>query len=107
MKLLATLAARRLWIYGGGLATIGGLRAVPSPRILRVWITGLVLAVMVLTYVGEQFDESSDPSPVLLGVGFVGVVVGGALALTGRLPGLVFLAGGVLFVRRALRGDSR
>jgi len=107
MTRLQTLAARRLWVYGGGLATIVGLRALPSPQPLRVGMTGLVLAVMVLTYVGEQFDEGTEPSPLLGVVGFAGVAAGSGLALTGRLPGLVVLAGGVLFLRRALGGDGR
>lgn len=107
MTSLQTLAAHRLWVYGGGLATIVSFRALPSPRPLRVGMTGLVLAVMVLTYVGEQLDAGTEPSPLLLVAGFAGVAAGSALALTGRLPGLVFLAGGMLFLRRALRGDDR
>lgn len=107
MTHLQTLAARRLWVYGGGLVAIVGLRALPYPQPLRIGITGLVLAVMVLTYVGEQLDEGAEPGPLLLVAGFAGVAAGSALALTGRLPGLVFLAGGMLFLRRALRGDDR
>jgi len=107
MEVLGTLAARRLWVYGGGLVVIVGLRTVPVARPLRVGVTGLVLATMVLTCAGERAERGGHPSPVLLIAGFCGVAAGSGLVLSGRLYGLVFLVGGLLFLRRTFRGGEQ
>lgn len=104
---LRALANRRLWVYGGGLAAIAGVRLAPVSREVRLGAVGLVLAVMVLTYAGEHVDGDASPGLGLLAVALVGIAGGVALALTGHLAGLAFVAGGLLFLRRALRAGER
>lgn len=104
---LRTLVTHRLWIYGGGLVAILAARVLSVPRPFRVGIVGTVLAVMVLTYAGESLGDSTRVDrPELLVIGMGGIAVGVALALLGRAVGLIFLAGGLLFVHRALVGDQ-
>ncbi|MFT4923115.1 MAG: hypothetical protein ACI8XM_002339 [Haloarculaceae archaeon] len=103
---LQELVAHRLWVYGGGLGVILAVRFLPVPRGARLSVVGAVLAVMVLTYAGEHLGESARVDrPGLLALGVLGVAIGSTLALLGRIAGLAFLAGGLLFVRRALGGD--
>jgi len=101
-RIVATLAARRWWIYGGGLAALVAARASPTPRAVRLGVTGGVLAVMVATYAAER--RHATDGPVHRGLALVGVagVIGGiVLTATGRLAGLAFVGGGLLFVHRA------
>lgn len=95
-------------MYAGGLGlVVTGRTLLPSSpgRALGV---SLVVGVMVLTYAGERWDEADRPDirPWPVGVAVVGVVAGLWLTLTGRPPGLVFLAGGLLFLDRGVRGRA-
>lgn len=100
----AALAARRWWVYGGCLAAIVALRTALSSSGLRAFGVSLVLGVMVLTYASELWlaADGRVASPALLLVGFVGVVAGLWLTLTGTLVGLLFAGGGLLFCNRAM-----
>mgnify|MGYP000542528648 CR=1 FL=1 len=101
-RVVATLAARRWWLYGGGLLALVAARASPTPRTVRLGVTGSVLAVMVATYAAER--RHATDGPVHRGLALVGVagVTGGlVLTVTGRIAGLAFVGGGLLFVHRA------
>lgn len=86
---------RSLVVYVAGLTVVFGARLAGPPEWIRIGIVALALGVMVLTYV---VDTGSESHPVILLVGGCGIVLGVALALSGRLAGLAFLAGGLLFV---------
>lgn len=104
---LSVLAARRWWIYGGGLAVILALRLqFVEPRV-RLLVVSVVLGVMVLTYAAELWHAGGEgiASPTLLGLGFAGVVAGFWSALSGTPPGLLFAGGGLLFLKRAMSGS--
>ncbi len=103
-----TLVARRWWSYAGGLALVLAARTLVAPSAGRALGVSLVVGVMVLTYAGERWVDADRPPvrPPLLAVAAVGVVAGLWLALTGRTPGLVFLAGGLLFLDRGVRGGG-
>jgi hypothetical protein len=105
--LLHTLGRARWPVYAGGLAGLGLVRwAAPGP-VFGPALAGCLLAVMALAYAGERLGESEAVRrPFLLLVGVVGVGGGGALASSGSLAGLAFVAGGLLFVRRALGPDG-
>lgn len=105
---LQKLVDRRLWVYGGGLTGIFLVRTATPPSSLRALVVSLVLAVMVFTYALELWHSADRPSvrPAVLGVGLLGIVLGGWVVLTGTLGGLLFLAGGLLFVNRALAGGG-
>jgi len=103
-QVLRGLAARRLWVYAGGLAAVAAARLAPLPGAVRVGLASLALTAMVATYAGEQVadDGRVRVRSWPLAAGIAGVAAGVALALTGTLAGLVFLGGGLLFLRRAL-----
>lgn len=105
---LATLVDRRLWVYGGGLAVVLVVRSLAAPSAGRALAVSLVLGVMVLTYAAELWHAAEQPvvRPGLLGAGVAGVVVGCWLVLTDTLAGLVFVAGGLLFLNRGLAGRA-
>lgn len=100
---VATVAARRWWLYGGGLAALVLVSASSAPQSVRLGVTGVALFGMVATYAAERLAETGGPihRGVAL-VGFGGVAFGIGLTVTGRLAGLAFLAGGLLFVHRAI-----
>ena len=104
---LAGLAAHRRWIYAGGLLVIGGVRLTPLAGPASIGAITLVIAIMGLTYAGEHVADGGAVRTVPLLVGLAGVAAGTAVALTGRAVGLVFVAGGLLFLRRAGEGASR
>lgn len=100
---MAALADRSWWVYGGGLAALVLVRTRSVPRWVRLGVTGVVLLGMVATYAAERVVETGGPihpGVALLGVG--GVTLGVGLTVTGRLAGLAFVAGGLLFVHRAI-----
>lgn len=101
---ISALAARRWWIYGGGLAVILALRLQFPASTARLSVVSVVLGVMVVTYAAELWHAGDGPvtSPTLLGLGFGGVVLGLWLGLSGTLPGFLFAAGGLLFLKQAL-----
>lgn len=106
---LRALGDRPAWIYAAGLAAIVGVRVASVPRSLRVAVVSVALGVMVLTFVAER-GQGSDvgvASPAALLVGVAGVVAGVWLSTAGRPAGLAFLAGGLLFLSRSLRGGDR
>jgi hypothetical protein len=105
---LAALVDRRLWVYGGGLAAVLLVRTLLAPSAGRALAVSLVLGVMVLTYAAELWHAAEQPSvrPGLLGAGVAGVVAGCWLVLTDTLAGLVFVAGGLLFLNRGLTGGG-
>lgn len=105
---LQPLVDRRLVVYGGGLAGILLVRTATPPSSLRALVVSLLLAVMVLTYGAELWHSADQPTvrPEVLGIGLLGVVAGTWVVLTGTLGGLLFLAGGLLFVNRALAGGG-
>lgn len=100
---VAALAARRWWLYGGGLVALVLVRTRSVPRWVRLVVTGVVLLGMVATYAAERLAETGGPihrGMALMGVG--GLTLGVGLTVTGRLAGLAFVAGGLLFVHRAI-----
>lgn len=119
------LAARRLAIYGGGLAVIVAVRMGPSvgswepPAPLETALVGFVLAIMVGTYLAERVARASPPdcgkpdrpsytSPQRAGVAIAlgGFVFGLYFALTDRLvTAAPFLIGAVLLVRWVFATD--
>lgn len=105
---LRPLVSHRYLVYVGGLGVIVGMRLTPVPEPVRVGVMTLVLAVMVLTFAGEQWEDDEDgvAQPTLLGLGVVGVVAGLALVLSEVIAGLLFLAGGLLFVKRGITGGA-
>lgn len=105
---LQRLVDRRLWVYGGGLACILLARTATPPSSARALAVSLVLGAMVLTYAAELWHSTDQPTvrPLVLTAGVAGVVVGCWVVLTGRLAGLLFLAGGLLFVNRGLVGGG-
>jgi hypothetical protein len=104
--LFAALVARRLWVYGGGLAVVLGVRSSLAPSTARSLVVAGVLSAMVVTYAGEVWLDADAGSVGRLAVagGVVGVAVGVFLALGGDLRGLLFLGGGLLFLNRGLGG---
>lgn len=104
--LIATLVARRLWIYGGGLAVVLLARTTLAVSTTRALVVAGALSVMVVTYAGEVWldAEAESVGRVAVGGGVVGVAVGVFLAIGGDLRGLLFLAGGLLFLNRGLGG---
>jgi len=102
-RIVATLADRRWWLYGGGLIALVLVRASSAPRWIRLGVTGVVLLGMVATYAAERLAATGGPvhrGLALVGVG--GVALGLGLTVTGHLTGLAFVAGGLLFVHRAI-----
>jgi hypothetical protein len=104
--LFAALVARRLWVYGGGLLVVLGVRSSLPPSTGRSVVVAAVLSAMVVTYAGEVWLDAEAGSVGRLAVagGVVGVAVGVFLTLGGDLRGLLFLAGGLLFLNRGLGG---
>jgi hypothetical protein len=105
---LAGLVARRLWVYAGGLVVVLGVRTALAPSTARSAVAAVVLSVMVVTYAGELWLDADGP-PVGRGsvaVGALGVAGGVWLTLGGDLRGLLFLAGGLLFLNRGLSGGA-
>lgn len=100
----APLVARRLWVYGGGLAGIILLRTQLPGSWTRTLLVSLVLGAMVLTYASELWltADGQVARPELLVVGGIGIVAGIWLALRGTLPGVLFAGGGLLFLNRAM-----
>lgn len=107
-SLVARLVARRWLIYAGGLGLVLTVRTLLPSSPMRALGVSLVVGAMVLTYAGERWDEADRPDvrSGLVGIAVVGVVAGLWLSLTGQLPGLVFLAGGLLFLDRGVRGGA-
>jgi hypothetical protein len=105
--LLTSLVARRLWIYGGGLAVVLLVRSTLADSTLRSLFVAVVVAVMVVTYAGEVWLDADTESVgrLAVGCGAVGVAVGVFLTVGGDLWGLLFLAGGLLFLNRGLGGS--
>ncbi len=102
-RLVTALATRRWWLYAGGLAALLVVRASPVPRPVRLGVTALVLGVMVLTYAAERLVASDGPVHRGLALfGFAGVALGLALTVAGRFAGFAFVAGGLLFLHRAI-----
>lgn len=98
----ARVAARRTWLYGAGLAALVLVRTSSVPRSIRLSVTGLVLLGMVATYAAERRHATDGPVDRGLAlVGAAGVTLGISLTVTGRLAGLAFVGGGLLFVHRA------
>ncbi|MFC5368902.1 hypothetical protein [Salinirubrum litoreum] len=104
--LFAVLVDRRLWIYGGGLAAVLLVRSTLAASTLRSVVVAGVLSAMVVTYAGEVWLDADAASVgrVAVAVGVVGVAVGVFLTIGGDLRGLLFLAGGLLFLNRGLGG---
>lgn len=106
--LFAALVARRLWVYGGGLVVVLGVRSTLAPSTARSLVVATVLSTMVVTYAGEVWLDADAGSVGRLAVvgGVVGVAVGVFLTLGGDLRGLLFLGGGLLFLNRGLGGTQ-
>jgi len=106
---LRTLGDRPALIYAGGLAAIVVVRVASVSRSVRVAVVSVALGVMVLTFVAERGQGSgvrvAGPAAPLVGI--AGVVAGVWLSTAGRPAGLAFLAGGLLFLSRSLRGGDR
>ena len=104
--LFAAVVARRLWVYAGGLLVVLGVRSTLAPSTARSVVVATVLSAMVVTYAGEVWFDADAASVGRLAVtgGVVGVAVGVFLTLGGDLRGLLFLAGGLLFLNRGLGG---
>ena len=107
-RLLETLVTRRLWVYGGGLAAILVVRTVAQPSALRALAVSFVLAALVATYAAELRADAGQArvKPIALALALAGIVAGCWLALTGRLMGVLFVAGGLLFLGRGLTGGE-
>lgn len=94
--------AARWWIYGVGLAVLSALQVLTVPRRVDAAVTAVVLIAMVAVYSLERLEVGRLASPPLLGLAFAGVVIGVALITADRSVGVVFVAGGVLFLIRAV-----
>lgn len=107
-RALSGLAARRWWLYGGGLGVILALRVQFVESTARLFVVSVVLGVMVLTYAAELWHagDGGDAKPALVVLGYVGVVAGVWLALSGTLPGVLFAGGGLLFLKQGLPGST-
>lgn len=104
---VATVAARRWWVYGAGLAALGLVRLRSVPRTVRLGVTSLVLVGMVATYAAERLAATDGPVHRGLAlVGFGGAALGIAVTVSGQLAGLAFVAGGLLFLHRAIGEDG-
>lgn len=119
------LASRRLTIYGGGLAVIVAVRMGPSvgrwelPAALETALVGLILAIMVGTYLAERVTRVSPPDSVKqnrpaytstertgIAITLGGFVIGLYFLLTDRpLVAGPFLVGAVLLVRWVFATD--
>lgn len=94
--------AARWWVYGIGLAVLSVQQVLTVPRLVDVAVTGAVLLAMVAVYTLERLEVGHLASRTLLGLAIAGVVAGVGLTTAGRSVGLVFVAGGVLFLVRAV-----
>lgn len=103
---VSALADRRTSVYAAGLVGILGLRLALPSSAGRALAVALLLGVMVVTYAGELWlaADRRVARPLLLVPGVAGVVGGFWLVLVGRLPGLLFVAGGLLFLNRGIVG---
>jgi hypothetical protein len=63
---------------------------------------------MTATYAAELWlaADAEPARPLLVVPGLVGVVGGVWLALLGTLPGVLFVAGGLLFLHRGIVGGD-
>ncbi len=122
--LFELLVTYRLLVYFGGLALITlpllfEAVGIAVPRTARVVLVGVVLTVMVLTYLGERrvgFSESETRTtgktyPLRMRIVFVfalvGIAVGVYVALeVNTLTGLLFIAGAYLFGYMGYRSGS-
>lgn len=106
---LGVLADNRVAVYLGGLGGIGGLRLFVPASPMRALGVALLLGLMTATYAAELWlAADADPArPLLVVPGLAGVVVGVWLVLVGTLPGLLFVAGGLLFLHRGTVGGGR
>jgi hypothetical protein len=102
------LVHRRLLVYGGGLALVLLARTTLAASPGRALAVSVVLAAMLVTYAGELWlPRGERPArPRLFVPAVAGVVAGFWLVLTGRLPGLLFVGGGLLFCKRAIAGPG-
>lgn len=103
------IADRRSWIYATGIAAIVGIQLASVPRSMQGPLVSVVLGLMVLTFVVERGQEAEGgiTSPAAFAVGGIGIVAGVWLTTTGRLAGLAFLAGGLLFLSWSLQTGDR
>jgi hypothetical protein len=104
--LFAALVDRRLWIYGGGLAAVLLARSTLAATTLRSVVVAAALSVMIVTYAGEVWLDADAEAVgrLTVGGGVVGVALGVFLTVGGDVRGLLFLAGGLLFLNRGLGG---
>lgn len=111
-SLLERLADQRHAVYVGGVLAIIGFRVAPPPGMtepVRSAAVSVILGTMTLTYGAELWlGADGDPGrPVVLGLGVTGVIAGAYLTLTDAfVVGLLFLGGGLLFVRLGIAEDA-
>lgn len=101
---LRFVADNRLWLYGAGLAGLLAVRLGDLDAGVQTGLAGVLVSGLVLVYAAERVVAADEGvvRPLTLLVAVAGVGLGIALTLAGRPAGLAFLAGGLLFLVRAV-----
>lgn len=97
------VATRLLW-YAAGVTLLAAARILALRPAVRAGLSVAVVCGLVAVYALERVDVRGGvvASPALLALAVGGVAVGVGLTAWGRPTGLVFLAGGLLFLVRAI-----
>lgn len=106
-RAFAALRRVRYPVYAGGLAVVV-LASTVAPAAARSPLVVLALTVMCVTYLAEIHGrvDGMRAEAAVTAVAIVGVAVGASLLATAnRVGGALFVLGGVLFFRAAVRGS--
>lgn len=106
--LFAALAARRYYIYLGGLGAVVLTRAL-APAWTRTPVFVLALTVMCTTYLAELHDRTAgvEVTTLVVALAVGGIAVGAFIvAEVNAVAGLLFVLGGLFFFRAATRQNQ-